>query len=594
MRTLLLCAGFMMIIPPVAAADEIHYQTIESVFAGDSIIIHDNGPHGEEYYLCDIEGGCADIENDTARDLTTLQAYMGSVSEQGRYATLQIPVGTGALLLILDIEGGFAIAGSVPIVGTVVEQAFSPDETTFIAITADGTVTAHDLATEETRTTTIAQTELPFFRVSYGGDYLSAYSYANGAHRIWSTHTGDMTEVAGAPSYVEFNESETEAAFLVENDGHRNLSVASGFGEGVLQTEQVASGSFTVEDYLYVGDKLFYMANAESPLTWSIYQGDDDAPIVAEGASYGDYMKRIDGKLAYLKIEGKNANVYLYDPASGTHTRLDAAPQSEAEPSITRDEIEIAGVTAALLAPEDPEDDANLFIWLHGGPQRQTSLGYHPYLSYAVYDELLEKLAAGGNHVLKLDYSGSYGYGEDFLERLNGRVGTIEIDDVEQAIDEFTETHDIDNVYLIGNSYGGYMAFRALNDHYDDIDGIVAINGVSDWYGLITTIPSSPFSQLFNGSPNQQNLELYRNASVFTNVGEIDDETPILVFYGTEDKTVPTRESTEYVEFMRANDKNVTLTAFEGEEHVLRERETLTELCEGIADGFSLENVSCE
>ena len=575
----------------LAADDEIHYQSIDTLFGGNTIIVVDKGPGGEEYYACKTDGSCDNIDDGTARSLASIQAIMGSVSSQGRYGALEIPAAGAAAIALIDFSDGFSLAGTLTPTGTVIKQAFSPDEKTFILITNDGTVTAYDIAARQARTITIPQTDLPFFSVSYGGSYISAYNYVANVHRIWNTRTGALTEIPGAESYVEFNESETAAAFVVERNSQRNLSVAEGFTIGSPTVRSVAHGRFTVEDYLYVGDELFYMANKRSPLTWSIYRYGTDNPIVADGASYGDYIKRVDGKLAYLKIEGKNANVYLFDPATSRHTRLDAAPQSEAEANITREEVEIAGLTAAHLAPKNGEGK-NLFVWLHGGPQRQTSLGYHPYLSYAVYDELVEKIAASGNHVLKLDYSGSYGYGKAFLDRLQGRVGTVEIDDVKRAIDEFTREHEVENIYLIGNSYGGYMAFRALNDHHDTIDGIISINGVADWYGLIATIPSSPFSRLFNGSPDLHNLALYHSASVFTNVNEINSSIPMLVFYGTEDRTVPTNQSLQYDEFMRANGKNVTLVAFEGEEHVLRKRSTLTELCETINDELSLE-VAC-
>lgn len=576
------------------AKDELHYQSIESVMAGSSVIVVGKGPSGEDRYVCDTDGDCERINSETAQGLATIRSVMGTVSGQGRYSTLHLPGAAAGetTLAIIDFADGFTLAGNVTVRGPIIKQAFSPSENTLTVVTGDGTVTTYDIGAQTSRTISITQTDLPFFSVSYNGSYISAYNYVQEVHRIWNTTTGALQEISGAPSYVEFNESETAAAFIVERNSHRNLAVATGLGN-TLQTQTIASGAFTVEDHLYVGDDLFYMANKQSPLTWSIYKNSEGAPIVANNASYGDYLKRIDGKLAYLKIEGKNANVYLYDAATGTHTHLDAAPQSDVDDSISRNEITIAGRTAAHLAPEDDKGNSNLFIWLHGGPQRQTSLYYHPYLSYAVYDELLEKLAASGNHVLKLDYSGSYGYGNDFLSKLQGRVGTVEIDDVSNAIDTFTKSHDIDNVYLIGNSYGGYMAFRALNDHHRKIDGIVSINGVADWYGLIATIPSSPFSALFDGSPDLHNLPLYHSASVFTNVADIDEDIPLLVFYGTEDKTVPTRQSLQYDEFMRANGKNVSLVAFEGEEHVLRKRSTLTTLCTTIVNEFSLDDVSC-
>jgi dipeptidyl-peptidase-4 len=230
---------------------------------------------------------------------------------------------------------------------------------------------------------------------------------------------------------------------------------------------------------------------------------------------------------------------------------------------------------------------------MHGGPRRQVAKGYHPYLSYAVYDELLERLVEGGNYVFKIDYTGSSGYGADFRKALDMKIGNIEIADIRNTVANITDDINIDDVYLIGNSYGGYMALRGVVDMPKEIEGVVSINGVSDWYGLIQQIPSSPFKALFNGVPDSHNLDEYFKASVFLGMEDLTNRDKVLVVWGEEDRTVPTWQSTKYVEFAETQGVNVEALSFPGEEHILRERSTLDTLCKKVTSFLRIRNVQC-
>lgn len=589
-----------------AASNEIHYQSIESV-RGDTAVVLDHSPGGDTRYACNIkDADCKKLKKSGAAKPKINGSTDYLASREGAYGVREKSSLKGGQTMvaftIFDTgDDSPESVGSFSVIGPVTKKIFSPDEKTLVVIAADSTITSYDIPAKKNHSIVTLQADLPFFNVSPKGTSVSAYHYDTASHRIWNMKTGAMVSIKGAPSYVEFSESEDEAAFLAQSDGYKNLSVASGIESGSPKISSVASGKYLVEDYIYVGKTLYYLSNKESPLGWNIYARGESTPLAA-GASYGDYLKRVGGKLAYVKIEGKNSNVYLYDPSAKKHARLDAAPSSSVATDITRSEITIADRTAALLSPsktgttkgKKKETSRNLFLWLHGGPQRQTSVGYHPYLSYAVYDELLEKLASGGNYVLKLDYSGSWGYGQDFIETLDRKVGVVETADIKKAIEVFKKNRAVDRVYLIGNSYGGYMAMKGVNEFPDLVDGIVSINGVSDWHGLIGTIPSSPFRELFDGLPNATTMPLYNNASVFTNVDAIDKKMPLVILYGKEDKTVPVTQSILYDAFMRNKKKNVSLTSFKGEGHVLEMRSTLTKLCTTIADKLSLGNIACK
>jgi hypothetical protein len=61
---------------------------------------------------------------------------------------------------------------------------------------------------------------------------------------------------------------------------------------------------------------------------------------------------------------------------------------------------QFAEIHGALLDSDtNTKTKKPLIIWLHGGPERQTSVGYHSYLSYGVYDEMLERFVRAGEKI---------------------------------------------------------------------------------------------------------------------------------------------------------------------------------------------------
>lgn len=583
-------AALLFTTPLAVFGGEIHHHSITRVYE-DTAVVMDHTPSGDSFYTCSLNGGECTKTGDKADNLyPKINGYVpGIVSRTGQYGARQMTFSLGNYLYYL-----YDLSNDKPKLltilnthNTVKEAKFSPDESVFVLVMTDGSLTFYDLEDRNEWSVSLGQIDLPYLSISPNAKYVSTYNYTEEVHKIQNTKTGKITKVNGAPGIVEFSENNKKAAFIRERNGFRNLyelTIADN------EVSSIATGKFLVEDYIYLDNTLYYLSNEKSPLSWNLYNS-KSGDIVDENVAYETYLTRYDNVFVYGKLDEKNIDMYIYDGEEST--RLSAAKLSKRAPGLTREEIVIANRSAAYVRPEKIRS-GDLYIWLHGGPRRQTSVGYHPYLSYAVYDELMENIAAAGNHVIKLDYAGSWGYGTDFIEMLQDNVGKTEIDDLEKVIKEFKKDHRVKNVYLIGNSYGGYMALRGVNALSDELDGVISINGVSNWYTLISEIPSSPFNVLFNGAPNANNLNLYLAASAFTEVKNIDNKTPIMVVYGTEDTTVPPRQSTDYITFMKGKDKNVIDVPLVGAKHTITRRENLTELCTAIKDTFEVDDLSCK
>ena len=580
-----------------AHAGEIHYGHIDEIL-DDSVLIEYKSPGGTQYFTCETETGACDAHGNDAPSTVPTLLGVGDYPRdvQGRYGVRQFAVGSFVYYFLYDVRSDPPRKlGAFPITQLMDDIRFTADGNSVIFFKGSN-VQRYDINTQQLTRSVFTQSSKPFLSISPKGTYLAAFNYTTG-HNIWNLTTGEHFIIpSDAPSYVEFSEDESKIAFGQKVNGFRILYTVSTNSLRNPDYAAVSPADTTVEDYLFVGNNLYYMANIGNPLTWNVYevQTDNTWKKIGRNVSYGDFMKSVHGKLAYIKVDGKNANVNLFDPATDDTLTIAPIDRSPVPTTIKREATYIADRYGALLTPREEESDT-LFIWLHGGPQRQTSVNYHSYLSYAVYDELLESFVEAGNTVLKLDYTGSYGYGDAFRTALHKNIGVVDVEDVRNVVREYTKANsEIEKVYLIGNSYGGYLSLKALAENPELYAGAISINGVTDWYGLTSRIPSSPFTKLFEGVPDLHNYDAYLNASVFTGLVDKVKREKILVVYGENDASVPTWQSTQYVEFAEANDKNVRLLTLPEEGHVIKKRHSLVALCEEITDYIRIRGVQCE
>jgi dipeptidyl aminopeptidase/acylaminoacyl peptidase len=597
---LLALLTFAPALTPLAQAkgDEINYASLSAV-KDDQLTITYSSPGTDETFRCSLTADCEKVTDSTTNpSLPTINGIPAEVSPLGNYGVTQTIVGVPnqtAFYTLYDLsESKPRVITILPYQQPASAIEFSNNENAVLIFGYDGTVVRYDIDSAGSARTIINQTDRPFLSISPDGRYLSAYNYVAKAHRIWDLTTGKLITVpSGEPSYVVYDDNKNQAAALTDNNGFPNL-IQIDLSTGA--TKPINPGTYTVTDYAWLDGELYYIANQDDPLLWNVYRykaATGEHNKIAERALYESTFRTLAGKLLFTQIDGKNANLTVYDPTDKELTTIEPVGASPAEDTISRQSIEIANLHAALLTPKKANKNHNLFIWLHGGPMRQTSVYYHPYLSYAVYDELLERLAAGGNTVLKLDYHGSYGYGDAFQNSLTGALGVIDSNDVAAVIKAMQDKYDIDHVYLIGNSYGGYLGLKETVDHPELVDGVISINGVTDWTSLVRRIPSSPFKTYFGGIPDPTTILSYLDASIVTKIPAIGKQ-PILVIYGEEDTEVPPRQSTEFASLAQVLDKNITLVSLPGEEHVIRERANLDNICEQIKSTFDLDTVECD
>jgi dipeptidyl aminopeptidase/acylaminoacyl peptidase len=212
-------------------------------------------------------------------------------------------------------------------------------------------------------------------------------------------------------------------------------------------------------------------------------------------------------------------------------TKLNDAVLSQVEmPSLEPYWFEGAGkerVQGFIVKP--PNFDANkkypVKFLVHGGPQGAWGDDW----SYRWNPELF---AADGYVVVMINFHGSTGYGQKFIDAINGDWGGAPFHDLMLGLDYAEKTYpfvDKDRECALGASYGGY-AINWIEGHTARFKCLVSHDGMFNTESAYGTTEELWFNEWeFKGTP-WTNREMYRKWS--PHLSPTDFKTPILVVHG--------------------------------------------------------------
>lgn len=364
--------------------------------------------------------------------------------------------------------------------------------------------------------------------------------------------------------------------------------------KNLLPGRQITQRKYTIADFLlWDSETVYFSANRESNHQWSLYRYNLNTGAVkkiANQVSYSQRMHRLDSsdnqtnRLLFLQIHNDSLVPALYDPLLDKILYFPNLPANPPIKGYKETEIVLGGINSVLLEPTQKPSNAKLplLVWLHGGPYRQTSLGFHSYFSYAVYDWLLSRLAQSGILVLKVDYRGSYGYGRLWAEAIHNQVGQGDVADVIKAINELKKIKNIDSVYLVGNSYGGYLSLKTIVEHPKIFQGAMSINGVTDWFTLLEKLEKSIFNLHFDGLLEEKNSQLYYQADIGDRVKNLSNQKIILA-HSENDQTVPISQVDYLQQIFQLRRKPLEIVRYPDEDHVFKKVSSLEDICHRLA-----------
>ncbi len=206
----------------------------------------------------------------------------------------------------------------------------------------------------------------------------------------------------------------------------------------------------------------------------------------------------------------------------------------------------------------DPKKKWPLLHSIHGGPHSAHTDGWHFRWNAQLF-------AGHGYVVVGVNYHGSSGFGQRFIETITGDYGTREAADVEAATDFLLRRGYIDRKRLVasGGSYGGYMA-AYLNGHTDRYKAYVCHAGCYDWVSMMATDGYLFFAKEL-GAFHWDNPARVMKQSPHHYARRF--KTPTLVIHGELDYRVPATQALQYYNTLRARGVAARLVYFPDENH---------------------------
>jgi dipeptidyl aminopeptidase/acylaminoacyl peptidase len=210
------------------------------------------------------------------------------------------------------------------------------------------------------------------------------------------------------------------------------------------------------------------------------------------------------------------------------------------------DGLEIHG---QLFLPRDskPGEKHPAIVHMHGGPQRQLLLGWHPMYYYSSAYAVHQYMVSHGYIVIEVNYRSGIGYGRAFrMAKGRGARGATEYQDIVGAANYLRGRDDVDasRIGLWGGSYGGFLTAMGLARNSDIFAAGVDFHGVHDWtqrIGFVTG--NTPMSG------NETSLKIARESSPIAAISTW--RSPVLLIQGDDDRNVDFGQMIELVPMLR-------------------------------------------
>jgi dipeptidyl aminopeptidase/acylaminoacyl peptidase len=197
---------------------------------------------------------------------------------------------------------------------------------------------------------------------------------------------------------------------------------------------------------------------------------------------------------------------------------------------------------------------------IHGGPHAAAGDTFHYRWNTQVF-------AAQGYVVACVNYHGSSGFGQAFLDSITHRWGDLELQDVEAGTDWLLKQSWVDRkrVFAAGGSYGGYMV-AWMNGHVKPgrYNAYICHAGCFDWMAMFSDDAYTWHAKDL-GAWYWEDPAKVQSQSPITFVSAM--RTPTLVIHGAMDYRVPDQQGLAYYNTLKAKGVDARLLWFPDENH---------------------------
>lgn len=220
----------------------------------------------------------------------------------------------------------------------------------------------------------------------------------------------------------------------------------------------------------------------------------------------------------------------------------------------------------ALHFQAKPEQSNGYTIfWPHGGPQAAERKMFR-----AMFQCFLNR----GYSIFAPNFRGSTGYGASFTKLVEGDWGGGPRLDCVHGIQWLFEQNysNPDKLFVVGGSYGGYMALLLSGRHADLFKATVDIFGVSNLFTFLNSVPEhwKPMMKQWLGDPVTDKERLEKDSPI-TYLSTMTN--PMLVIQGANDPRVVKEESDQIVAALQKNGVDVEYLVLDDEGHGFSKKE---------------------
>ncbi|MBB4826197.1 dipeptidyl aminopeptidase/acylaminoacyl peptidase [Sporosarcina luteola] len=222
-------------------------------------------------------------------------------------------------------------------------------------------------------------------------------------------------------------------------------------------------------------------------------------------------------------------------------------------------------IEALLFKPKADQDNGFTIFWPHGGPQ---------YAERKMFRSMFQSFLNRGYSIFAPNFRGSTGYGSEFTKMVERDWGEGPRLDCITGIEWLIENGhtDRERLFLVGGSYGGYMALLLHGRHADYFKAVVDIFGVSNLFTFVESVPPhwKPMMDRWIGDPERDKERFIKDSPVTY----LDGMTkPMLVIQGAKDPRVVKEESDQIVAKLEALGRDVEYLVLDDEGHGFSKKE---------------------
>ena len=368
-------------------------------------------------------------------------------------------------------------------------------------------------------------------------------------------------------------DSNVEGEFYYNDKVYLASAQGGGSGTGVAMGARDAGGYRpAIRDFPFEASQAVWGKDASTILVqantgarqelFSVNVASAGATQITRGdhsVSLGDYRPALDRLAVTVASPTEPGDVWLLDGSGGAMARATTVNADVAEGFLLPrvEVIQWAGedgvaVEGLLYYPLDYVDGERrpLVVQTHGGP---ASSDRFRFPSSSNYETVLARL---GYFVLKPNYRGSTGYGDDFLRNMVGHYFDQAHKDVMAGVDHLIAAGMVDGARMakMGWSAGGHMTNKIVT-YTDRFKAASSGAGAANWVSMYgqsdVRIYRTPW---FGTTPWEEgaNVDQYWQDSPLREVWKV--VTPTLFLVGEEDARVPMPQSVEMYRGLRHNE----------------------------------------